>query len=98
MRLNNETWHIVKSTPKVTGFLGGGTDPNSIPPISGVEGREITHQMEEGAVKPKPKGLFEHGEQGKEVDGPFQGFHSGVAEGKAHTGKSRVLLSIFGAA
>src|SRR5688572_33387824 len=53
MRLNNETWHIVKSTPKVTGFLGGATDPDSIPPISEAEVREITHQMEEGAVKPK---------------------------------------------
>ena len=63
MRLNNETWHIVKSTPKVTGFLGGATDPNSIPPISEAEVREITHQMEEGAVKPKPKVLFEQGEQ-----------------------------------
>src|SRR5262245_56062157 len=54
MKLNNETWHIVKSTPKVTGFLGGATDPDSIPPISEAEVREITHQMEEGAVKPKP--------------------------------------------
>ena len=63
MRLNNETWHIVKSTPKVTGFLGGGTDPNSIPSIPEAEVREITHQMAEGAVKPKPKVLFEQGEQ-----------------------------------
>src|SRR5262249_45291073 len=53
MKLNDETWHIVKSTPKVTGFVGGATDPDSIPPISEAEVREITHQMEEGAVKPK---------------------------------------------
>src|SRR5207248_169728 len=58
MKLNNETWHIVKSTPKVTGFLGGATDPGSIPSISEAEVREITHQMAEGAVKPKPKVLF----------------------------------------
>jgi transcriptional antiterminator NusG len=70
MRLNNETWHIVKSTPKVTGFLGGATDPESIPPISEAEVREITHQMEEGAVKPKPKVLFEQGENVKVIDGP----------------------------
>src|SRR2546426_1165156 len=56
MRLNNETWHIVKSTPKVTGFLGGGMDPRSIPPISGGAVREITHQMEGGAGQSQPAG------------------------------------------
>src|SRR5439155_664391 len=81
-KLNNETWHIVKSTPKVTGFLGGGMDPSSIPPISEGEVREITHQMEEGAVKPKPKVLFEQGEQVKVVDGPFQDFNGVVEEVK----------------
>src|SRR5213596_3239352 len=75
MELNNETWHIVKSTPKVTGFLGGATDPSAIPSISEAEVREITHQMAEGAVKPKPKVLFEQGEQVKVVDGPFQEFN-----------------------
>ncbi len=98
MKLNNETWHIVKSTPKVTGFLGGGMDPSSIPPISEGEVREITHQMEEGAVKPKPKVLFEQGEQVKVVDGPFQDFNGVVEEVKPDKGKLRVLISIFGRA
>jgi transcription termination/antitermination protein NusG len=98
MRLNNETWHIVKSTPKVTGFLGGATDPDSIPPISEAEVREITHQMEEGAVKPKPKVLFEQGENVKVIDGPFQDFNGVVEEVKPEKGKLRVLISIFGRA
>ena len=98
MKLNNETWHIVKSTPKVTGFLGGATDPSSTPSISEAEVREITHQMAEGAVKPKPKVLFEQGEQVKVVDGPFQDFNGVVEEVKPDKGKLRVLISIFGRA
>jgi transcriptional antiterminator NusG len=98
MMLNNETWHIVKSTPKVTGFLGGATDPTAIPSISESEVREITHQMAEGAVKPKPKVLFEQGEQVKVIDGPFQDFNGVVEEVKPDKGKLRVLISIFGRA
>ena len=98
MHLNNETWHIVKSTPKVTGFIGGATDPSSIPPISESEVREITHQMEEGAVKPRPKVLFEQGEPIKVIDGPFQDFNGVVEEVKPDKGKLRVLISIFGRA
>jgi len=98
MLLNNVTWHIVKSTPKVTGFLGGGTDPGSIPAIPEEEVREIAHQMEEGAVKPKPKVLFEQGEQVKVIDGPFQDFNGVVEEVKPDKGKLRVLISIFGRA
>ncbi len=98
MHLNNQTWHIVKSTPKVTGFIGGATDPSSIPPISEREVREITHQMEEGAVKPKPKVLFEQGESVKVIDGPFQDFNGTVEEVKPDKGKLRVLISIFGRA
>ena len=96
MVLNNETWHLVKSTPKVTGFLGGATEPDSIPSISADEVREITHQMEEGAVKPKPKVLFEQGEQVKVIDGPFQDFNGVVEEVRPEKGKLRVLISIFG--
>ena len=95
MELNDETWHIVKSTPKVTGFVGGATQPA---PISETEVREITHQMEEGAVKPKPKVLFEEGEQVKVVDGPFSDFNGVVEEVKPDKGKLRVLISIFGRA
>jgi len=98
MKLNNETWHNVKSTPKVTGFLGGATDPSSTPSISEAEVREITQQMAEGAVKPKPKVLFEQGEQVKVIDGPFQDFNGVVEEVKPDKGKLRVLISIFGRA
>lgn len=98
MLLNDETWHIVKATPKVTGFVGGALDPSSVPPISEDEVRDITHQMEEGAVKPKPKVLFEEGEQVKVVDGPFSDFNGVVEEVKADKGKLRVLISIFGRA
>ena len=93
MDLNDETWHIVKSTPKVTGFVGGATQPA---PISETEVREITHQMEEGAVRPKPKVLFENGENVKVIDGPFQDFNGVVEEVRPEKGKLRVLISIFG--
>jgi transcriptional antiterminator NusG len=93
--LNDETWHIVKSTPKVTGFVGDATSPA---PISEAEVREITQQMAEGAVRPKPKVLFETGESVKVIDGPFQDFNGTVEEVKADKGKLRVLISIFGRA
>jgi transcriptional antiterminator NusG len=95
MDLNDDTWHIVKSTPKVTGFVGGATRPA---PISESEVREITDQMAEGAARPKPKVLFDVGESVKVVDGPFADFNGTVEEVKADKGKLRVLISIFGRA
>lgn len=95
MELSDETWHIVKSTPKVTGFVGGSTQPA---PISEDEVREIADQMAEGAVRPKPKVLFETGEHVKVIDGPFQDFNGVVEEVKSDKGKLRVLISIFGRA
>ena len=95
MALNDDTWHVVKSTPKVTGFVGGATDP---PSISETEVRQIAQQVEEGAVKPKPKVFFETGENVKVVDGPFQDFNGVVEEVKPEKGKLRVLISIFGRA
>ncbi|HEY8514931.1 MAG TPA: transcription termination/antitermination protein NusG [Candidatus Binatia bacterium] len=84
---------FIKSTPRVTGFVGGTDDP---PAISEAEVREITQQMEEGAVKPKV--LFEAGESVKVIDGPFQDFNGVVEEVKPDKGKLRVLISIFGRA
>lgn len=95
MVLNDETWHIIKNTPKVTGFVGDATDPC---PISEDEVRAITHQMEEGASRPKPKVLFESGENVKVIDGPFADFNGVVEEVKPEKGKLRVLISIFGRA
>lgn len=95
MDLNDDTWHIVKSTPKVTGFVGGSTKPSPIPEE---EVREITDQMAEGAARPKPKILFEVGESVKVIDGPFSDFNGTVEEVKGDKGKVRVLISIFGRA
>ena len=98
MELNDETWHVVKSTPKVTGFVGGSNDPKTIPPVSETEVAEIHHQVQEGALRPKPKVLFGAGENVKVTDGPFQDFTGVVEEVKPGKGKLRVLISIFGRA
>jgi transcriptional antiterminator NusG len=95
MELDDETWHVVKETPKVTGFVGGTTNPA---PVSDEEVRAITQQMEEGAVKPKPRVLFSVGESVKVVDGPFVDFNGIVEEVRPDKGKLRVLISIFGRA
>ncbi len=98
MEMNDETWHVVKSTPKVTGFVGGTNDPSTIPPVSEAEVLEINQQVQEGTLRPKPKVLFETGENVKVVDGPFQDFTGVVEEVKPEKGKLRVLISIFGRA
>jgi len=98
MELNDDTWHIVKSTPKVTGFVGGSNDPQTIPPIPETEVSEIYQQVQEGKERPKPKVLFEAGESIKVIDGPFQDFTGVVEEVKPEKGKLRVLISIFGRA
>ena len=98
MEMNDETWHVVRATPKVTGFVGGANDPQTIPPVSEAEISEIHQQVEEGALRPKPKISFETGEGVKVVDGPFQDFTGVVEEVKPEKGKLRVLISIFGRA
>lgn len=95
MEMDDETWHVVKSTPKVTGFVGGSTQP---PWVSEDEVRAITQQMEEGAVRPRPRVVFTVGENVKVIDGPFSEFNGVVEEVKADKGKLRVLISIFGRA
>jgi len=95
MDLDEETWHLVQDTPKVTGFVGGTHNP---PPIPEAEVEKVKRQMEEGAVKPKPKVLFDKGESIRVVDGPFTNFAGIVDEVKPDKGKLRVLVSIFGRA
>ncbi|MBI5682476.1 MAG: transcription termination/antitermination protein NusG [Deltaproteobacteria bacterium] len=95
MELNDDTWHLVKNTPKVTGFVGGGTTPTF---ISEDDVKKITHQMEEGAARPKPRVSFERGEGIRVVDGPFTNFTGVVEEVKPDKGKLKVLVSIFGRA
>lgn len=98
MELNDETWHIVKETPKVTGFVGGSNDPQTIPSVSDEEVSGIHQQVQQGALRPKPKVLFATGEGVKVIDGPFQDFTGVVEEVKPEKGKLRVLISIFGRA
>lgn len=95
MELDDETWHVIKNTPKVTGFVGHSTKPPEVPES---EVRAITQQMEEGVLRPKPKVLFEVGEAVKVIDGPFQDFNGTVEEVRPEKGKVRVLISIFGRA
>ena len=91
--LDDEAWYLVKNTPKVTGFIGGATNPT---PISEEEVARIIGQMEEGAANPKPKFEFNSGEQVKVIDGPFSNFNGTVEDVNHDKGKLRVLVSIFG--
>ncbi|WP_225071562.1 transcription termination/antitermination protein NusG [Desulfuromonas sp. CSMB_57] len=93
MELNNETWHVVKDTPKVTGFVGGGVTPPSIPDE---DVAKITARMEEDVERPKPKVAFEVGETVRVVDGPFLNFTGVVEDVKPDKGKLKVMVSIFG--
>jgi transcriptional antiterminator NusG len=95
MELTDDTWHLVTSTPKVTGFVGGSTQPT---PISEQEVRSIAAQLEEGATRPKAKVSFEVGEQVKVVDGPFAEFTGVVEEIRPDRGTLKVSISIFGRA
>ena len=95
MVLNDDAWHIVKSTPKVTGFVGGGIRPA---PVPAEEVIQITRQMEEGAQRPKPKVRFEKGESIRVIDGPFNNFNGIVEEAREDRGKLKVMISVFGRA
>lgn len=94
MDLTDETWHLVKSTPRVTGFLGG--KGNRPAPISEKEVEKILMQMEEGVEKPKPKVLFEVGEMVRVKDGPFADFNGNVEDVNYDKSKVRVSVAIFG--
>ncbi len=93
MELNDETWHVVKDTPKVTGFVGGGTVPATIPDE---DVAKITARMEEDVERPKPKVAFEVGETVRVVDGPFLNFTGVVEDVKPDKAKLKVMVSIFG--
>src|SRR3990172_8010741 len=77
MELTDETWHIVRGTPKITGFVGDDKHPA---PISEEEVARMTQQIKEGAAKPKPKILFEQGENVRVVNGPFANFAGYIDE------------------
>lgn len=93
MELDDETWHIVNDTAKVTGFLGGRKKPT---PISDEEAKRILNRMEAGKLKPQPKYYFEVGDEIRVIDGPFTNFNGTVEEVNPEKGKIKVLVSIFG--
>ena len=96
MDMNDDTWHLVKSTPKVTGFVGG--TANKPTPISEKEVEKIMQQMQEGVEKPRPKVLFEAGEMVRVKDGPFTDFNGTVEEVNYEKSRLRVAVTIFGRA
>jgi transcription termination/antitermination protein NusG len=98
MEMNDWSWHLVKGTAKVTGFVGSAKNPKDVPAISDAEVSRLTAQISEGSLKPKPKVLFEEGDQVRVTDGPFSNFNGTVEEVKPEKGKVRVLVSIFGRA
>ena len=95
MLLTDETWHVVKDTPKVTGFVGGGEKPT---PIDDEEVNRMTEQMKEGAAKPKPIISFEEGESVRVISGPFANFSGFVEEVQPDKEKVRVMVQVFGRA
>jgi transcription termination/antitermination protein NusG len=95
MDLDDETWHLVKNTAKVTGFLGGRGRPS---PISEGEAERIMRQVQEGVERPKPSITFEIGEQVRVSDGPFTSFNGIVEEVDEEKSRLKVAVSIFGRA
>jgi transcriptional antiterminator NusG len=96
MEMNDDSWHLIKSTPKVTGFVGG--TANKPTPISEKEVEKIMQQMQEGVDKPRPKVLFEVGEMVRVKEGPFTDFNGSVEDVNYEKSKIRVSVTIFGRA
>ena len=94
MEMTDESWHLVKSTPKVTGFLGGSAMKPT--PISEKEVQNIMQQMQAGVEKPRPKVLFEVGELVRVKEGPFTDFNGSVEEVNYDKNKISVAVTIFG--
>jgi len=95
MSLTDETWHLVKNTPKVTGFLGAANRPT---PISDAEAERILNQVKEGVERPRASIIYEVGEQVRVTDGPFESFVGMVEEVDPERSRVKVSVSIFGRA
>ncbi len=95
MRMTDEAYHLIKNTPKVTGFLGSDNKPM---PLSDAEADRIIHQVQEGIERPKPSVSFEVGEQVRVSDGPFASFNGTVEEVDEGRSRLKVAVSIFGRA
>lgn len=94
MAMNDDSWHLVKSVPKVMGFIGGSSDRPA--PISDAEADVILQRVQEGVDKPRPKVLFEAGEVVRVVDGPFNDFNGVVEEVDYDKSRLKVAVLIFG--
>ena len=93
MEMDDDTWHVVRSTPRVTGFVGSGQTPS---PLSEAEVENIVHRVTTSADRPKPKLVFERNEQVRIVDGPFANFTGEVEEVNADRSTLKVSVTIFG--
>ncbi len=94
MEMNDETWHLVRKTPRVLGFIGGTSDRPA--PITDSEAESIMARVQEGVEKPRPKVLFEPGEAVRVIDGPFADFNGVVEEVNYEKNRLRVAVLIFG--
>ena len=93
MELTDDTWHLVRSTPKVTGFVGSGQKPVA---LSQDQVDDIQRQMASGAEKPKPKSVFQHGDKVRVIDGPFVNFQGVVEDTNPERGRMKVVVPVFG--
>lgn len=95
MEMTDQTWHLVRNTPKVTGFLGSGSKPM---PIPDAEAERVMSQVQEGVERPRPSITFEIGETVRVADGPFTSFNGTVQEVDEERARLKVAVSIFGRA
>jgi len=93
VELNDDTWHTVTDTPKITGFVGNDMNPV---PLSDEEAEKIINRIKDGALKPKPKVSYEVGDAVRVIDGPFSNFQGVVDEVYPDKGRVKVMVSIFG--
>ena len=93
MSLNDDTWHIIKTTPKLSGFLGNKGKPI---PISNSEAKRISQQVVDGVEKTRPAIMYDVGEQVKVIDGPFASFNGEIEQIDEEKARLRVAVSIFG--
>jgi transcriptional antiterminator NusG len=94
MELDDDSWHLVKDTPRVMGFIGGKADKPA--PITDAEANAILQRIEDGTESPRPKTLFEAGEMVRVIDGPFNDFSGVVEEVNYEKSRLRVAVLIFG--
>lgn len=95
MEMTDETWHLVRNTPKVTGFVSQGQKPT---PLTDDEVNQVVHRVSTTAEKPKPKFMYERGEAVKIIDGPFSNFTGSVEEVNLEKNTLKVMVTIFGRA